>query len=304
MVWSKIAQVFSFGSQWEDNAIRLVQGNDASVMLKRVEGILEDSMRLLASHERLLAQGEFNSFSVKHRNLLLRVIEIKHDLRDDQARGLLSANTAGHRTFRIDQQVSLLYKQAQIYQRDVMTASRRAQVMEESVIGEVDSSGQLGSSETSEATGPGATWYSVVVPSTRSSKDSLTSSTTGSETSTLVDLQPYLAIAHVRPSQSDPSGSAKPADDDSYREIILLESEEKTIIMINPNRRHLSKELDPSDETSLLEMSRAGEALLRTTDPHKLQGYEVIGAQQETSWVDSFVNTLSRLGVGIGADMM
>ncbi|GAB1528078.1 hypothetical protein RhiTH_011269, partial [Rhizoctonia solani] len=118
------------------------------------------------------------------------------------------------------------------------------------------------------------------------------------------DLQPYLAIAHVRPSQSDPSGSAKPADDDSYREIILLESEEKTIIMINPNRRHLSKELDPSDETSLLEMSRAGEALLRTTDPHKLQGYEVIGAQQETSWVDSFVNTLSRLGVGIGADMM
>ncbi|ELU36549.1 hypothetical protein AG1IA_09424 [Rhizoctonia solani AG-1 IA] len=67
MVWSKIAQVFSFGSQWEDNAIRLVQGNDASVMLKRVEGILEDSMRLLASHERILAQGEFNSFSVKHR---------------------------------------------------------------------------------------------------------------------------------------------------------------------------------------------------------------------------------------------
>ncbi|KAF8668013.1 hypothetical protein RhiXN_03601 [Rhizoctonia solani] len=324
MVWSTIAQVFSFGSQWESNTIRLVQGNDASAMLKKVEGILEDSMRLLASHERILAQGEFNSFSVKHRNLLLKVIEIKQDLRDDRARGLLSANTTGHRPFRVDQQLSLLYKQAQIYQRDVITASRRAQAMEESAIGEVDSSGQLGSSETSEGPGQlGTQWSShpqdrqkvhasVSLPSTTLTHsifyvgppDSLTSSTTGSETSTLVDLQPYLAIAHVRPSQSDPSGSTKPADDDSYREIILLESEEKTIIMINPNRRHLSKELDPSDETSLLEMSRAGEALLRTTDPHKLQGYEVIGAQQETSWVDSFVNTLSRLGVGIGADMM
>jgi hypothetical protein len=67
MVWSKIAQVFSFGSQWEDNAIRLVQGNDASAMLERVEGILEDSMRVLASHQPLLAQGQFKSFSVKHR---------------------------------------------------------------------------------------------------------------------------------------------------------------------------------------------------------------------------------------------
>ncbi|KAF8748793.1 hypothetical protein RHS01_10540 [Rhizoctonia solani] len=308
MVWSKIAQVFSFGSQWEDNAIRLVQGNDASVMLKRVEGILEDSMRLLASHERLLAQGEFNSFSVKHRNLLLRVIEIKHDLRDDQARGLLSANTAGHRTFRIDQQVVKLssYYSADPFFLHSKTASRRAQVMEESVIGEVDSSGQLGSSETSEVLSYRARGNLVLSsrPIHKIVKRLSDFIHTGSETSTLVDLQPYLAIAHVRPSQSDPSGSAKPADDDSYREIILLESEEKTIIMINPNRRHLSKELDPSDETSLLEMSRAGEALLRTTDPHKLQGYEVIGAQQETSWVDSFVNTLSRLGVGIGADMM
>jgi hypothetical protein len=67
MVWSKIAQVFSFGSQWGDNTIRVVEGNDASLMLKKVEGILEDSMRVLASHERLLSEGEFDTFSIKYR---------------------------------------------------------------------------------------------------------------------------------------------------------------------------------------------------------------------------------------------
>ncbi|KAF8692575.1 hypothetical protein RHS03_08594, partial [Rhizoctonia solani] len=263
MVWSKIAQVFSFGSQWGDNTIRVVEGNDASAMLKRVEGILEDSMRVLSSHERVLSQGEFDTFSIKYRNLTFKVVEVKQEVHNEQTRGIFSASPAGRQPFRLDQQVALLYRQARIYQRDVLTASRRAQAMEEAVFNEIH----------------------------------------GVDTQP-VDRQPYLAIAHVRPGRSGSTDSTESADSDTYREILILESEEKTIVMINPNRRHLNKDFDPLDESSIQEMSRAGEALLRVTDPHNLQGYEVIGAQQETSWVDSFVNTLSRLGVGIGADMM
>ncbi|CEL62346.1 hypothetical protein RSOLAG1IB_10399 [Rhizoctonia solani AG-1 IB] len=304
MVWSKIAQVFSFGSQWGDNTIRVVEGNDASVMLKKVEGILEDSMRVLASHERLLSQGEFDTFSIKYRNLVLKVVEVKQEAREEQTRSALSANPAGRQPFRVDQQVALLHRQARIYQRDVLTASRRAQAMEEAAFSDMyRADPHLGSGPV-ELSDPTATWYSVIAPSTRSSRESLASSITGSETSTLVDRQPYLAIAHVRPSPSDSMDSKESSDGNTYREIIVLESDEKTIIMINPNRRHLNSGSDPEDETSLLDMSRAGEALLRATDPHNLQGYEAIGSHQETSWVDSFVNTLSRLGVGIGADMM
>ncbi|KAF8748848.1 hypothetical protein RHS01_10552 [Rhizoctonia solani] len=299
MVWSKIAQVFSFGSQWGDNTIRVIEGNDASAMLRRVEGILEDSMRVLSSHERVLSQGEFDTFSIKYRNLTFKVVEVKQEVHNEQTRGIFSASPAGRQPFRLDQQVALLYRQARIYQRDVLTASRRAQAMEEAAFNEmhrVDT--QPGSSEITEARLITHRISGIVSP------DSLASSTTGSETSTLVDRQPYLAIAHVRPGRSGPTDSTEAADSDTYREILILESEEKTIVMINPNRRHLNKDLDPLDESSIQEMSRAGEALLRVTDPHNLQGYEVIGAQQETSWVDSFVNTLSRLGVGIGADMM
>ena len=67
MVWSKITQVFSFGSQWGNNAVRLLEGDNAQAVIKRVEGILEDSMRILESHERVMPSGEFNIFSIKHR---------------------------------------------------------------------------------------------------------------------------------------------------------------------------------------------------------------------------------------------
>ncbi|CAE6455893.1 unnamed protein product [Rhizoctonia solani] len=305
MVWSAISRVFSFGSRWGENSVRVVEGSDATAMLKRVEGILEDSMRVLSSHERLLVKGEFNMFSVKHRNLVLKVVEVKHEIRDEQTRGALSASQTGRQPFRIDQEVSLLYRQAQIYHRDVLTASRRAQAMEEATFDkmhgiEPDSKFEASETHVPSTSDPTTTWYSVIVPSPI---DSLVTSQTDSDTST-PERQPYLAIAHVRPKQPELAGSEESTDKDTYREILMLESEGKTIVMINPNRRHPSKELNPADETSVLEMSRAAEALLRATDPHKLQGYEVIGAQQEISWVDSFVNTLSRLGVGIGADMM
>ncbi|GAB1527836.1 hypothetical protein RhiTH_011024 [Rhizoctonia solani] len=294
MVWSTISKVFSFGSRWGENSVRIVEGNDAAAMLKRVEGILEDSMRVLSSHERVLAQGEFNMFSVKHRNLVLKVVEVKHEIRDEQTRGVLSASPAGRQPFHIDQEVSLLYRQAQIYHRDVLTASRRAQAIEEEAF---DKQYGVASDDRLDSQTVNAYMVFAIV-------DSLTSSETDSDTATLVESHPYLAIAHVRPELQQSTDSEDSVDKNTYREILLLESSEKTVIMINPNRRHVSKELDSSDETSLIEMSRAGEALLRATDPHKLQGYEIIGAQQETSWVDSFVNTLSRLGVGIGADMM
>ncbi|KAJ1300187.1 hypothetical protein OPQ81_011937 [Rhizoctonia solani] len=305
MVWSKIAQVFSFGSQWGDNTVRLVEGTDAAAMLKRVEGILEDSLRVLLSHERVLTQGELNSFSVKHRNLLLKVIEVKQEVYDEKSQATPPADLAEREPFRLDQEISRLYQEARIYRRDVIRASRRAQANVETTFEDLSSTeNKLGLSGAPEVPDPATTWYSVIAPSTRSLIDSLDVSEAGSDTSTLVGREPFLAVARVRPQRSCSSDLEGSADSETYREVLILESNEKTVILFNPSRRYLDRGLDPSDEASLLEMSRAGEALLQATNPQKLQGYEVIASQHETSWVDSFVSTLSRLGVGIGADMM
>ncbi|CAE6422781.1 unnamed protein product [Rhizoctonia solani] len=242
MVWSKITRVFSLGSQWGDNAVRLVEGDNALAMVKRVEGILEDSMRVLESHEKVMSSGEFNTFSIKHRHLVLKVVEIKHEVQEHQQQSIISASPEGRGYDRIARDVVRLQKQAEVYHRDVMTASH-------------------------------------------------------------LDREPYLAVAHVRPTKSELDDSD--LKDEWYRQILILESKEKTMVMINPNRCYLTEESDLLAESSLLEMSRAGEALLQATDPDHIQGYEVIKTpQRETSLVDSFINTLARLGVGMGADMM
>ncbi|GAB1527636.1 hypothetical protein RhiTH_010961 [Rhizoctonia solani] len=131
MVWSKIVQVFSLGSQWGDNTIRLIEGENALKMVQRVEGILEDSMRVLESHERVMSSGEFNAFSIKHRHLVLKVVEVKQEVHRDRNQSVLSGNPVGRGTDRIVRDVVRLQHQAEIYQQDVLTASRRAQDHEE-----------------------------------------------------------------------------------------------------------------------------------------------------------------------------
>lgn len=303
MPWDRIAQVFSFGSQWGSDAVRLVEGNDALAMLKRVEDILQDSMRVLESHERLMSEGEFNMFSIMHRNLVLKVVEVKHETQEQRSRSLFSASPADRQSFRIDHEAVHLFKQAQIYQRDVLTASRRAQLAEEeNFLKQHELASEANSSQTQEPTDPTTTWYSVISSTPRT--DSTLSEEPDSDVATLVDRQPYLAVAHVRPKKLE-SADKESTDGESYRQILILEMKDRTMIMLNPNRCHLNEESNPLNENSLLELSRAGEALLRATNPESLQGYEVVKPpQNETSWVDSFVNTLSRLGVGIGADMM
>ncbi|KAF8668563.1 hypothetical protein RHS04_08945 [Rhizoctonia solani] len=264
MVWSKITRVFSLGSQWGDNAVRLVEGDNALAMVKRVEGILEDSMRVLESHEKVMSSGEFNTFSIKHRHLVLKVVEIKHEVQEHQQQSIISASPAGRGYDRIARDVVRLQNQAEVYHQDVMTASHRAQLREE---------------------------------------ESFIKRHLESSTAEAIDREPYLAVAHVRPTKSELDDSDP--KDEWYRQILILESKEKTMVMINPNRCYLTEESDLLAESSLLEMSRAGEALLQATDPDHIQGYEVIKTpQRETSLVDSFINTLARLGVGMGADMM
>ncbi|ELU45143.1 hypothetical protein AG1IA_00827 [Rhizoctonia solani AG-1 IA] len=131
MVWSKITRVFSFGTQWGDNAVRLIEGDNALATVKRVQGILEDSMKVLESHEKVMSSGEFNTFSIKHRHLVLRVVEIKHEVQQHQQQSIISANTAGRGYDRIARDVIRLQDQVEVYHRDVMTASHRAQFHEE-----------------------------------------------------------------------------------------------------------------------------------------------------------------------------
>ncbi|CAE6486077.1 unnamed protein product [Rhizoctonia solani] len=295
MVWSKIIQVFSFGSQWGDSTVRLLEGDNALAMIKRVEGILEDSMRVLESHERVMGSGEFSVFSIKHRHLVLKVVEVKQEIHRQQHQDASSSTTEGRGSDRIVRDVVRIQNHAEIFHQDLLTASRRAQLNEE----ERFLGYQKEEYETPELADP-TTWYSVV--SSKPSTDSLSTSEWGSDTVTLANEQRYMAVAHIRPVEP---GSETPGDDDSVRQILILESNNKTVIVFDPNRHTLNDTPNLLNETSLLEMSRAGEALLRTTDPKNLQGYEVVNnPPHETTWIDSFVHGLARLGVGVGADMM
>ncbi|CUA77054.1 hypothetical protein RSOLAG22IIIB_12517 [Rhizoctonia solani] len=310
MIWSKITRVFSFGSQWGDNTVRLLEGDNALAMVKRVEGILEDSMRVLESHERVMASGEFSVFSIKHRHLVLKVVEVKQEIHRRQHQDASFSTAEGRGSDRIVRDIVRLQNHAEIFHQDLLTASRRAQLNEEErFLGrhkeeyqtpEVDYHYTPNHYLTSSQLADPTTWYSVV--SSKPSTESLSTSEWGSDTATLTDEQRYMAVAHIR---SVKPGSETPGDDDSVRQILILESNNKTVIVFDPNRYALNDTPNLLNETSLLEISRAGEALLRTTDPKNLQGYEVIDNRpHETSWVDSFVHGLARLGVGVGADMM
>ncbi|KAF8760097.1 hypothetical protein RHS01_02255 [Rhizoctonia solani] len=302
MVWSKIIQVFSFGTQWGENTIRLVEGDNALEMVKRVEGILEDSMRVLESHERLMSSGEFNTFSIKHRHLVLKLLKssIKYTVIKNKASALVLLLRGGPivlavmSPFSSDRQRSI-----------TRTFCRRAQDYEEEAFMKRHLEGTLQTTEPKVAN-----WY-IAPYATRKwlilYKPSLSflflASQHASDDDTSVDREPYLAVAHVRPTRPETMGSDEPVDE-SYRQILILESKDKTVIMINPNRCYPNDQADSLNEESLLEMSRAGEVLLQATDPNHIQGYEVVGRQSEASWVDSFIDSLSRLGVGIGANMM
>ncbi|CAE6448862.1 unnamed protein product [Rhizoctonia solani] len=195
MVWAKISQVFSFGSQWGDNTVRLVEGDNALAMVKRVEGILEDSMRVLESHERVMSSREFNTFSIKHRHLVLKVVEIKHEVQRQEQQSIISATPAGRGHDRIARDVVRLQNQAEVYHRDVMTASHRAQLQEEesfvkrhleeatmevSLTTPFPQSSSLTSVQSSS---PTTTWYSVL--NQKYSTDSFSVSESSSDSATL-----------------------------------------------------------------------------------------------------------------------
>ncbi|CCO37069.1 hypothetical protein RSOLAG1IB_09774 [Rhizoctonia solani AG-1 IB] len=223
-----------------------------------------------------MSSREFNTFSIKHRHLVLKVVEVKQEVRRNQEQDVVSGTPAGRGSDRIVRDVALLHRQAEIYHQDLLTASRRAQDYEEEAFMKRHLEGTEQAPESSD---PTTTWYSVI------SQKPLAASDSASDNETLVDREPYLAVAHVRPTGPDGEGTEMAADE-SYRQILILENKDKTVIMINPNRCFVNEEgnglngapilplLDPATnlaqtEDSLLELSRAGEALLQATDPNK-----------------------------------
>ncbi|KAJ1299823.1 hypothetical protein OPQ81_011114 [Rhizoctonia solani] len=241
-----------------------------------IESMLEESMKILQSHEKILHTHQYNTFSIKHHRLQLKVIEIKKYVQDQQKGEAPIQDT-------YDSELARIYDQTEIYHRDVITASRRAQL---------DQKNRLRAAEETE-TPPDTTWYSVITPQSSSSSDS----DTVSDTSTLVDREPFVAVAHVR--ENKLIDGLNYLEDDAYRRIIILESKEKRMIMIDPNPCYLDKEANPMNESTLIEMSRAGETLLRAKEPDNLKGYETVGESEQPSWIDSLIDTMARLGAGV-----
>ncbi|CAE6461021.1 unnamed protein product [Rhizoctonia solani] len=278
-LWSGLGRVFDFGGQWGSATVRLVEGSDASLTLKKVESMLEDSMTVLKSHERLMNSRQYTSFSIKHRRLLLKVVEVKRGMQDQKTRNAFSAASADRLAYHSE--VAQLQGQTEIFHRDVITASRRAQIDEENRF--------LAAAEEAERS-PDSTWYSIITPQRSSSSD--TESGTISDDSTFADREPFVAVAHVR-ERSSSGDSLDSLDDDSYRRILIMENKEKRMIMIDPNPCRLDKEADPMNESTLVDMSRAGETLLRVTEPDNLIGYESVGKSEEPSWIDSLIDTMA-----------
>ncbi|CUA70914.1 hypothetical protein RSOLAG22IIIB_09181 [Rhizoctonia solani] len=276
-VWSNLTRVFDFGGQWGSATIRLVEGDDASFTLRRVESMLEDSMKVLQSHEQILSSRQFSTFTIKHRRLLLKVVELKMEMESQGSRDALVDPSA------YNSDVVQLHGQTEIFQRDVITASRRAQLDEE---GRLFAAGQ-------EPGSPDTTWYSIITP-----QESSSDLDTASNSSTLVDREPLVAVAHVRERNSSIAGPNSP-ENEAYRRILIMESNEKRMVMIDPNPCYLKKDADPMNESTLLEMSRAGETFLRATHPDNLKDYEVVGKSEEPCWVDSLIDTMARLGAGV-----
>lgn len=289
MFWSNLVQVFNSGGPIGRATLRLVEGDDAAVMIKRVENLLEDSMKVLKSHERLIHAEEYKTFDIAHRRLLLRVVEVKSEIQTQETRNLFSASPAERQAYQSE--IHQLYDRAQIYHRDVLTASRRAQEYEDRMLFNVDENPSSASGSSEQIPGS-TTWYSVISSPSGSSLDgSSAQSEPGSEAST--DAEPFLAVAHIRDSNED-----NPEGEETYRRILIMESKRKRMIMIDPNPCYLKDGAEPVNETSLLEMSKAGETLLRAADPEDLEGYHAIGKQEEPSWVDSMIQSMARLGVG------
>ncbi|CAE6453727.1 unnamed protein product [Rhizoctonia solani] len=281
-VWSNLARVFDFGGQWGSATVRLVEGDDASFTIKKVESMLEDSMKVLQSHEKLLNSRQYSTFTIKHRRLLLKVVELKMDMQTQQSRNAFSAVPADRQTYNSD--LVQLHGQTEIFQRDVISASRRAQLEEEERF--------FAAAQEAEMS-PNATWYSIITPRESATMDS----DAVSDTSTLVDREPLLAVAHVRERTS--SVGSDSLEGEAYRRILIMESNEKRMVMIDPNPCYVNKDADLMNESTLLEMSRAGENLLRGTEPDNLKGYEVVGKAEEPSWIDSLIDTMARLGAGV-----
>ncbi|CUA70915.1 hypothetical protein RSOLAG22IIIB_09182 [Rhizoctonia solani] len=296
-------------------------------MVKRIEGILEDSMRVFEGHERVMASGG-SAFSVLNTAsklpLALKVVEVKQEIHLQQHQDTSFSTAEGRGSDRIVRDVVRLQNHAEIFHQDLLTANRRAQLnekdrflgrhKEEYQTPEVDYHYTPNRYLTSSQLADPTTWYSVV--SSKPSTESLATSDTAilEVFLFLADEHRYMAVAYI---SSVKPGSETPEGDDSVRQILILESNNKTVIVFDPNRHALNDTPNVLNgfgaptvvtlgrKNSLLEMSRAGEALLRITDPKNLQGYKVVdNPPHETSWVDSFVHGLARLGVGVGADMM
>ncbi|CAE6508805.1 unnamed protein product [Rhizoctonia solani] len=158
-MWSKISQIL-YNDQWGKDTLRLVEGDEAMFMIRRAERILEDSMRVLASHERVLGEHEFRTFGIKHRQLLLKVVEVKRQAHEQQTQSIFSASPVGRDLDRVGRNVFRIFKETQIYHQDLLTASQRAQIEEEDRFLKRH---QAGPSQTGSID-PETTWYSIVSP--------------------------------------------------------------------------------------------------------------------------------------------
>lgn len=255
-------------------------------------------MKVLKSHERLLHQEQYKSFSIMHRRLLLRVVEVKHDIQEQDTRKLLSASPADRRQNAADRDLELLHGHARIFHRDVLTASRHAQEQEDR---DLDFGTVAGSSSASDTTQPTATWYSIITPQAGTSSDQDADADSESNSSELTSDKPFLAVAHVR---ENAEGEETNTDEETYRRILIMENRNKRMIMIDPNLRYLNKESELTNESSLIELSKAGETLFKATDPEDLEGYEKIASEQNPSWIDSMIQSMAQLSAGVGKGMV
>lgn len=108
------------------NRTRLIQGAQAAALLKTVDDLLDESRKLLHSAGKRMPPGRLQELRHKHNELHLKVVDVKAEPCVTEQDGIVFTSDEEKEAFMSD--VKMLLQQCETYHRDVVTASRRAQL--------------------------------------------------------------------------------------------------------------------------------------------------------------------------------
>ncbi|EUC56300.1 hypothetical protein RSOL_170800 [Rhizoctonia solani AG-3 Rhs1AP] len=301
--FSGVANFFKLGNSLAKANSRVVQGEDAAVILGEIEKMLEGSKLMLDEMTELLAADSLKIYTIQYRRLLTDAQAMRGKLRKDAKRNTSNDEVSNKEQVSMD--VSLLFGTVERYHTDLVTASSQANQQEEDrLFAGLDYDDAV--SFKSLVQNSTESWASLASTrgtslSSRSSIMSDSRSAVTSDTSSVATGE-YICVANLRGNRSSTRSQGQPR---YCREIVVYEDldDRSQVIMMGRNPVLLT-ETDPGNmdvDISILEMARVGKEVLRTGNVNSLPWKCILHAGHGATWVDTLVHNVSMMGLGIRA---